>query len=143
MKFASDENSVSMYGKHHGLTVIADISATPLSQIVYQVTITYPTSAMTWNSLYMDYGAIKVKLSKTYGEPVEVIERFDNPYSEENNALQAFKEKKATFITRFLTANGGVTLHIIYLDSNIEIQSIYWDKENTELYQTESTMLNP
>ena len=136
--FSTDEHSVLMFGRHHGLTVVAEVMATPVSETVYKVVITYPTSAALWHSLYMDYGTIRTKIEKTYGSPSEVLERFESPYSEDNKPFEALREGKATFMSKYITVGGGIIVQLLYAEPHHEVQSIYWDTINEELYQTES-----
>lgn len=140
--FDTDEHSVLMFGRHHGLTAVAEVTAAPISETVYKVIIKYPTNAALWSSLYMDYVAIRAEIEKTYGRPTEAVERFESPYSEDNKPFEALKEGKATYMAKYITDGGSVIVQLRYANHCREVQTIYWDHINKELYSKESEMLN-
>lgn len=140
--FDTDEHSVSMLGRHHGLTVVAEVAAAPISDTVYKVIIKYPTNAALWSSLYMDYVAIRAEIEKIYGRPTEAMERFEPPYSENNKPFEALREGKATYVAKYITDGGSIIVQLRYAEPCHEVQTIYWDHINKELYIKESEMLN-
>ena len=71
------------------------------------------------------------------GEPVEIINQWEPPYSMNNNPMQAFKEDKATYGVVYSTKEGKVAVNIIYLDGKLCTMVAYVDEQNAVLFKTE------
>ena len=41
-------------------------------------------------------------------------------------------------MSKYITVGGGIIVQLLYAEPHHEVQSIYWDTINEELYQTES-----
>lgn len=128
---APQENGVSLLtGTFTGQPVIVGVVTTPISKTVSRIAVTYPESGSSWTLLSNQYEGLKERLTSKYGEPDEVIEKFEIPYSPTSYPLQAFQLEKATYKARFTTENGGVTLSILQFITTPAVCLLYWDKEN-------------
>ena len=127
----SQENGVSLLtGTFTGQQVIVGVISTPISKTVSRIAVMYPTGGDSWTIVSNQYEGLKERLTNKYGEPDEVIEKFETPYSPTSFPLQAFQLEKATYRTRFKSENGGVTLSILHYKTETVVCLLYWDKEN-------------
>ena len=110
---------------------------TPIAKTVYRIAVMYPDDKNSWPLLSNRYADLKARLIREYGEPDEVIEQFDSPYSAQNDPLKAFELKKATYKTSFKTKNGSVTLNISSYSAGIVVNLIYTDKKNEAKLEAE------
>lgn len=127
----SMENGIAMMlGTFTGQSVMLGVYTTPVTKTVSRITVIYPEGENSWTILSNQYEGLKERLTNKYGEPDEVIEKFDYPYSITNHPLMAFELEKATYRTHFKSGNGGVTLSIIHYQMVTAVCLLYWDKEN-------------
>ena len=131
-KVSQDKDYVAMYGSFTGQNVVLGVYATPISKTVSRIAVLYPEGGDSWTILSNQYEGLKERLTNKYGEPSEVLEKFEYPYSPTSHPLLAFELEKATYRTRFLTENGGVTLSIIHYQMTTAVCLLYWDKENED-----------
>ena len=117
-------------GTFTGQDVMLGLYTTPVTKTVYGIMVIYMDNADSWALLSGKYEGLKERLTSKYGEPDEVIEKFDWPYSQSSSPLYALRNEHATYKTRFKTDNGGVTLSIIPNQSVLTVGLFYWDKEN-------------
>lgn len=136
-KVSQDKDYVAMYGSFTGQNVVLGVYATPISKTVSRIAVIYPEGGDSWTILSNQYEGLKERLTNKYGEPSEVIEKFEYPYSPTSHPLMAFELEKATYKTRFLTDNGGVTLSIIHYQMTTAVCLLYWDKENEDIMTAE------
>lgn len=136
-KISEEKGMAMMYGKFTGQDVGLGIYATPVSKTVSRIGVIYPNESDTWTLVSSQYEGLKERLTKKYGEPTEVIEKFQYPYSENSHPLIAFKLEKAEYKTRFEAENGGVTLSILYNQGQTVVVLLYWDKENEAKMESE------
>jgi len=110
-------------GKFTGEDVHLFVQAT--SKVVYGVTVVYEKE-LTWKSIKTQYDNIKAMLTSKYGEPVEVVEKFDSPHAETSGlALYALKEGQATFMSLFdIPASNGMINLKISEDANLVINYV-------------------
>ncbi len=101
------------------------VQATPKN--VYGVTVSYSKQS-TWKAIKTQYENMKSMLVAKYGEPKEIIEKFDSPNSEKYGLeLYALRNDKCTYMALFGTENGNgmirikigpdASLVITYIDS--------------------------
>ena len=131
-KVSQDKDYVAMYGSFTGQNVVLAVYATPISKTVSRIAVIYPEGGDSWTILSNQYEGLKERLTNKYGEPSEVLEKFESPYSPTSLPLMAFELEKATYKTRFRTENGGVTLSIIHYQTTTAVCLVYWDKENED-----------
>ena len=134
---SADKDLATLAGTFTGQNVIIGVYATPISKTVNRIAVIYPEIGDSWIILSGQYEGLKERLTNKYGEPSEVIEKFEFPYSPTNHPLMAFELEKATYKTRFLTDNGGVTLSIFHYQSTTVVCLLYWDKENEDKLSAE------
>lgn len=137
VKVSEDKEYVALYGTFTGQNAVIGVYATPISKTVSRIAVIYPESGESWMILSGQYEGLKDRLTNKYGEPSEVIENFEYPYSPTEYPLQAFQLEKATYKTRFITENGGVTLSIIHYQMTTAVCLIYWDKTNEDKLSAE------
>lgn len=131
-KVSEDQEYVALYGTFTGQNVIIGVYATPISRTVNRIAVIYLENGDSWTILSGQYEGLKERLTNKYGEPSEVIEKFEYPYSPTESPLLAFGTDKATYKTRFITDNGGVTLSIIHYQMTTVVCLLYWDKANED-----------
>lgn len=101
-------------GKFTGEDVYIFVQAT--TKTVYGVTVMY-NKQTSWKSIKSQYENMKSMLTAKYGEPREIIEKFDASHSDYENLgleLYALSEDKCTYMTHFATetGNGMIRLRI-------------------------------
>ena len=87
-----------------------------------------------WSSLEGDYDRLKSMLIEKYGEPSQVIERFNRDYVS-NNQMRFYYiiSDGATWMSAFETLNGIIELYMNKVDYNSAAGVLkYYDKANTE-----------
>ena len=129
-KVSIEKDVASFVGTFTGQNVLIGAYATPISKTVSRIAVIYPEGGDSWTILSNQYEGLKERLTSKYGEPDEVTEKFDYPYSTSSYPLLAFEMEKALYRTRFKTENGGVTLSIIHYQTATAVCLLYWDKEN-------------
>ena len=73
------------------------------------------TSHNEWSSLERDYNHLKDMLTKKYGEPSEVVEKFDNKYRANDNSskMHELSMDRCTWFTTFSTEKGDIQLSLV------------------------------
>ena len=130
------KNVAAMVGELDGEDVVLTLLATPETKKLFSVTVIYE-GADQWEDLMTEYQTVNASLVAQYGEPTEVINQWDSPYSIDNNPFQAFKEDKAKYGNVYTTSEGYVSINIIYVEGKICTLVAYIDKQNAALYKAE------
>jgi hypothetical protein len=97
------------------------------------------TSYDEWSSLERDYNHLKDMLTKKYGEPSEVVEKFDNKYRANDNSskMHELSMDRCTWFTTFSTEKGDIQLALSKYNYTSGVVVLkYFDKINTEAVMT-------
>lgn len=97
------------------------------------------TSRNEWSSLERDYNHLKDMLTKKYGEPAEVVEKFDNKYRADDNSskMHELSMDRCTWFTTFSTEKGDIQLALSKYNYTSGVVVLkYFDKINTEAVMT-------
>lgn len=97
------------------------------------------TSHNEWSSLERDYNHLKDMLTKKYGEPSEVVEKFDNKYRANDNSskMHELSMDRCTWFTTFSTEKGDIQLALSKYNYTSGVVVLkYFDKINTEAVMT-------
>ena len=130
------KNMAVLMGTLEGEDVMITLMATPKSNTLFSVSVIYE-GVETWNEQMVMYERIKASIAAKYGEPTDIINEWESPYSMNNNHMQAFKEDKATYGVVYSTKEGKVAVNIIYLDGKLCTMVAYVDEQNAVLFKTE------
>ena len=120
------------------------VYGTPKTDLVYAISvlIEYPTAKFgnnSWENVKKTYLLRKDNLTKEYGKPFQVVEKFQSPYSETNKPIEAFLKEKAEYYCWFENEFGMVGLGIYPTDLKlgVMIQLDYYDDAGKQLYERE------
>ncbi len=88
-----------------------------------------------WSSLEGDYNTLKNMLTEKYGEPSQVIERFNKDYVPDNWwRFHYITSDEATWMSEFETSNGTIELYMNKMGySKAAVILKYYDKANTDV----------
>lgn len=88
-----------------------------------------------WSSLKGDYDRLKSMLTEKYGEPSQVIEKFNKDYVPDNwFRFHYIISDGATWMSAFETLNGTIELYMNKVDyDKATVILKYYDKANTDV----------
>ena len=102
--------------------------------VVSKVAVIFPENE-TWAQLYGTYNQLKEMLTQKYGDPLEVVERFEG-YSEpddDNSRMLEVKMDGCKYETSWKTSKGDIEIKISHDGfSSCFVVLSYWDEINTE-----------
>ncbi|SEJ56366.1 hypothetical protein SAMN05192553_105108 [Cyclobacterium xiamenense] len=102
--------------------------------LVSKITVIFPEQE-TWSSLSSNYYNLKELLTEKYGEPSEIIEKFDT-YSEpddDGDRMNAVKMDNCKYYTTFELENGSIQISIDHQSViSCFVRLSYFDKINSE-----------
>ena len=103
-------HGASLSGRFTGKTV--DVFVIPnIEGNVSRVAVNYP-SPENWGNLRMDFYSLLRSLSFKYGEPVELAQEFQLPFSDgDGRELEALRRGSARWYARFVSPEG--TIHLV------------------------------
>ena len=107
--------------------------------LVGKVSVAFPESD-TWSSLSHDYFSLKEMLTEKYGEPSEVVEKFDRGEPDDDNSrMYELNMERCKYHTNFETDKGDIQLSI----ENVEVSSgcvilQYYDKINGDIIRAKA-----
>ena len=130
------KNMAVLIGTLEGEDVMITLMATPKSNTLFSVSVIYE-GVETWNEQMVMYERIKASIAAKYGEPTDIINEWESPYSLNNNPMQAFKEGKAMYGVVYSTKEGKVAVNIMYLDGKLCTMVAYVDEQNMALFEAE------
>lgn len=105
-----DPDGPFMKGRYTGEEVDVFIATAPESGSVCLVMVSY-APRRSWRKLKGDYETVRMMLTSRYGEPSEVAETFDYPYTEADG-LRALEYGKCKYLTYYRTVSGEITLSL-------------------------------
>lgn len=100
--------------------------------VVSQIAVIFPERE-DWSPLERDYNHLKTLLTEKYGEPAEVVERFDRKYSADDNSskMHELSMDRCTWFTTFSTEKGNIQLSLIkYSYNSGAVLLKYFDRIN-------------
>ena len=133
----SSENGVALLKGDFAAYKDCIIGVATLKQkdLVSKITVIFPEKD-TWSSLSSNYYNLKELLSEKYGEPSEVVEKFDT-YSEpkdDNSKMHEVGMNRCYYYTTFDLENGSIHLSIENDGfSTSFVMLSYYDKINSEI----------
>lgn len=102
--------------------------------LVSKITVIFPEQE-TWSSLSSNYYNLKELLTEKYGEPSEIVEKFDT-YSEpddDGDRMHAVKMDNCKYYTTYELENGSIQISIDHQSvMSCFVMLTYFDKINSE-----------
>ena len=130
------KNMAVLMGTLEGEDVMITLMATPKSNTLFSVSVIYD-GVETWNEQMVMYEKIKASIAAKYGEPTDIINEWEAPYSINNNPVQAFREDKLKYGVVYTADAGSVAVNIIYADGKVCTMVTYIDEQNIALFEAE------
>ena len=130
------KNMAVLMGTLEGEDVMITLMATPKSNTLFSVSVIYE-GVETWNEQMVMYDKIKASIAAKYGEPTDIINEWESPYSINNNPVQAFREDKVKYGVVYTADAGSVAVNIIYADGKVCTMVTYIDEQNIALFEAE------
>lgn len=126
------EDFAIMAGNFTAEDVQLVIHTTPVSKIVYSVSVIYkPTDS--WPSQEAHYRNLASTLKKKYGEPIDEIWDVN-----ELTPRSSLGDGYSTARIQYRHADGGISISIVKtLHNNVSTRISYWDKDNNAKYREE------
>ncbi len=111
------------------------VSTLKQKDLVYTVAVQFPKKE-TWSTLFGNYSDLKGMLTEKYGEPSNVLEKFDT-YSQpkdDNKKMLEVRMDRCKYNSVWQTDKGNIELSIVYegLSSSV-VRLAYLDKANGEI----------
>ena len=130
------KNVAAFVGTLDEQEVLLILMATPKTNTLFSVTVIYE-GAEQWSEQLIHYHAINSAIADQYGEPTEEINFWEEPYSPDNNPLQAFIENKAKYGCVYKSDDGHVAVNISHAEGKLCTLVVYLDEQNSELFHAE------
>ncbi len=128
------KNIGALMGEIDGEEVMVALIGDPESKIWCCAFVNYNV-AENWDELWQKYQTINATLEAQYGEPEEITEKWEEPYSPTNNPILALQEGKAIIESIYVSEQGFIAAQISGSNS---IMVAYMDKINiTMLHENE------
>lgn len=111
------------------------VSTLKQKDLVHTVAVLFPEKA-TWSTLFGNYSDLKGMLTEKYGEPSNVLEKFDT-YSQpkdDNKKMLEVRMDRCKYNSVWQTDKGNIELSIVYegLSSSV-VRLAYLDKANGDI----------
>jgi hypothetical protein len=103
--------------------------------LVSKITVIFPESD-TWSSLSSDYYNLKELLTEKYGEPSDVVEKFDSRSEprDDRGRMYAVKMDNCKYYTTYETEKGSIQLSIDHESvMSCYVRLSYFDKINSKI----------
>lgn len=100
--------------------------------VVSQIAVIFPERE-DWSPLERDYNHLKTLLTEKYGEPAEVVERFQKEYMADDSRgkMHELSMDRCTWFTTFSTEKGNIQLSLIkYSYNSGAVLLKYFDRIN-------------
>lgn len=128
------KNIGALMGEIDGEEVMVALIGDPKSKIWCCAFVSYNV-AENWDELWQKYQTINATLKVQYGEPEEITEKWEAPYSPTNNPILALQEGKAEIESIYVSEQGFIAAQISGSNS---VMVAYMDKINiTMLHENE------
>lgn len=137
---------ISYSNSRNSVVRLLTVQGANKSDQVYKVEVqtTFNPKTDSWDDIKQTYLARKKYFTQKYGNPTEVVEKFEAPYSETNNPVKAILEGKVHYRSEYkIKGKGEVTLLLdwtpnLLTGSDPVLYVIYYDEAGLELYRRES-----
>ena len=119
-----------------------NIGVTTLKQkdLVYKIAVIFPKKD-TWSTLSGNYFDLKDMLTEKYGNPSEVVEKFDSSYQprDDNNKIHFVKNDNCKYFSIWKTDKGEIKLSIQHQGyESCYVTLSYSDKINSDIIKTKA-----
>jgi hypothetical protein len=114
---------------------IVGVATLKQKDLVSKITVIFPESE-TWSSLSSDYYNLKELLTEKYGEPSQIVEKFDTRSEprDDGNRMYAVKMDNCKYYTTYETEKGSIQLSIEHESvMSCYVRLSYFDKINSEI----------
>lgn len=119
---------------------LVSVSTLKQKDLVYKIAVVF-TERDTWSSLSTNYFDLKQMLTEKYGEPFDVVEKFDS-YSEpndDNDKMREVKLDRCKYNTNWQTDKGEIQLSIDHSGvSSCYVILAYFDKINGAIIKAQA-----
>ncbi|MBG6131626.1 hypothetical protein IWQ47_003054 [Aquimarina sp. EL_43] len=114
---------------------VVGVATLKQKNLVSKITVIFPESN-TWSSLSSNYYNLKELLTEKYGEPSEIVEKFDvqSEPEDDNSKMHEVGMNRCKYYTTYETENGSIQLSIEndgFLTSFVILS--YFDKINSKI----------
>lgn len=126
------------FAAYKGCTI--GVSTLKKKDLVSKITVIFP-DCKTWTALSNNYYTLKEMLTEKYGEPADVIEKFQGYLEprDDNDRMHEVKMDMCKYITTFETPKGSIQLYIGHNDmSSCYVLLSYFDKINGDVIRAEA-----
>ena len=125
-----ESNRIYMKGKYWNENVYICIESTPISNLVYDVTVLF-TPQKSWQTLYAQYKSCIQKATKIYGNPEAEDEYFDFPYDSNSPFTRMIGvEQEACHYWKNYFVEGGYIMVLIHPSKRVIVS---FCNENNEI----------
>ena len=133
----STENGLAMLqGDFAGYKgCIIGVSTLEQKDLVSKITVLFP-DCDSWSSISSNYYNLKELLTEKYGEPFEMVEKFDTRTEprDDNSRMHELGMDRCKYYTTYKTENGAIQLSIENSGFHKSFVSLsYFDKINSEI----------
>jgi hypothetical protein len=146
-----EKNGFTLIGKEDGVAMLKGdfaaykdcfIGVATLKQkdLVSKISVIFP-ERRTWSSLSANYYNIKKLLAEKYGEPSEIVEKFDSRIEpmDDNSKMHEVGMNRCKYYTTFELENGSIQLSIENDGfSTGFVMLSYFDKINSEIIKAKA-----
>lgn len=130
------KNIAALMGTLDDEDVMLTLMATPETHTLFSVIIIYEGTKQ-WDEQMPKYQAINTTLAAQYGEPTEIINEWEPPYSIDNNPTQAMQAEQAKYGSVYSTPEGKVAINMVYIADKVCTMVAYIDQQNAALFEAE------
>jgi hypothetical protein len=136
------ENGIAILNGEFAGYKDCNVSVSTLKQkdLVYKISVTFPKKE-TWSTLSENYFDLKEMLTEKYGNPLEVIEKFDNDSKPRDDGDKMYNVKidNCKYYSIWKTEKGEIHLSIQHESvMRCYIQLSYSDKINSNIIKTKA-----
>lgn len=130
------DNMGMLMGDLDGEEVMLTLIATPKTKTLFCIAVMYD-GYNTWEEAMARFDKLNAPLVQKYGEAKEIIDEWEEPYSRENNPIEAFKQDKGEYGLVYAAPEGEISLALGYDDGKLGVMIIYVDQQNYDLFEAE------
>ncbi|MDR3047693.1 MAG: hypothetical protein LBU51_08825 [Bacteroidales bacterium] len=118
---------------------VVGVATLKQKDLVSKITVIFP-ERNTWSLLSSNYFSLKEMLTEKYGNPSEVVEKFDT-YSEpkdDGSKMTYLKLDQCKYYSIYETDKGSIELSIKQMDMRCLVMLAYYDKINGEIIKSKA-----
>ena len=116
------------------------VSTLKQKDLVHKIAVIFPDKE-TWSTLFGNYSDLKGMLTEKYGEPSEVVEKFDSysQPSDDEDRMRKVKSDNCKYYSIWETDKGNIQLSISHKGVMSSFVTLaYFDKSNSELIRAKA-----